>query len=119
MPGVYEISKTVSRILASPMSKGFEVYALHGDLEPRAQDKILSKSSGRKVIVSTNVAETSLTIEGVKYVIDSGLAKVARFDPARGVILCLSSALAWQAPPRGQGERKNVSRCRCQIVEAK
>lgn len=67
------------------MSKGFEVYALHGDLEPRAQDKILSKSSGRKVIVSTNVAETSLTIEGVKYVIDSGLAKVARFDPARGV----------------------------------
>lgn len=85
MPGVYEISKTVSRILASPMSKGFEVYALHGDLEPRAQDKILSKSSGRKVIVSTNVAETSLTIEGVEYVIDSGLAKVARFDPARGV----------------------------------
>ena len=85
MPGVYEISKTVSRISASPMSKGFEVYALHGDLEPHAQDKILSKSPGRKVIVSTNVAETSLTIEGVKYVIDSGLAKVARFDPARGV----------------------------------
>ena len=85
MPGAYEISRTVGCILRSPASKGFDVLALHGDLPPGEQDKVLAPGTRRKVIVSTNVAETSLTIEGVRFVIDSGLARVARYDPARGV----------------------------------
>jgi ATP-dependent helicase HrpB len=90
MAGAYEISKTVSRILENPRSNSFDVFALHGDLPPERQDKILANTGRRKVIVSTNVAETSLTIEGVRVVIDSGQARVARFDSARGVntLLC-------------------------------
>lgn len=63
MPGVYEINKTVAKISASPRSKGFDVFALHGDLPPERQDRILADTGRRKVIVATNVAETSLTIE--------------------------------------------------------
>lgn len=85
MPGAYEIGRTVSRLMENPHAKGMDVFALHGDLPPQMQDKILAPSERRKVIVSTNVAETSLTIDGVRVVIDSGLARVARFDPARGV----------------------------------
>ncbi len=85
MPGVYEISRTVGRLLEAPAARGFDVLALHGDLPPEQQDKILAPSSRRRVIVSTNVAETSLTIEGVRFVIDSGQVRVARFDAARGL----------------------------------
>lgn len=85
MPGAYEISKTIACILESPVAKGFDILALHGDLPPRQQDAILAPSERRKIIVSTNVAETSLTIDGVKFVIDSGQVRVARFDSARGI----------------------------------
>ncbi len=50
------------------------------------KDPSVSEADRRKVIVSTNVAETSLTIDGVRVVIDSGQAKIARFDPYRGII---------------------------------
>lgn len=92
MAGAYEISRTIGRILRSPYSRGFEVLALHGELPPKEQDRVLAPSGRRKVIVSTNVAETSLTIDGVRFVIDSGQAKVARYDPARALTPCLSSA---------------------------
>lgn len=85
MPGAYEISRTIGRLSGNPAARGFEIFALHGDLPPEHQDKILAPSRARKIIVSTNVAETSLTIDGVRFVIDSGLAKVARFDAARAV----------------------------------
>ena len=85
MPGIYEIDKTISKILEMPQSKGMQVLSLYGDMSAEAQDKILSRSDSRKVIVATNIAETSLTIEGVDCVIDSGLAKVLRYDFTRAV----------------------------------
>ena len=85
MPGVYEINKTVSKILETPQARNMQVLSLYGDMPPDAQDKILSSSEKRKVIVATNIAETSLTIEGVDCVIDSGLAKVLRYDFSRAV----------------------------------
>ncbi|MBP3526273.1 MAG: DEAD/DEAH box helicase [Opitutales bacterium] len=107
MPGAYEISRTVGCILRSPASKGFDVLALHGDLPPGEQDKVLAPGTRRKVIVSTNVAETSLTIEGVRFVIDSGLARVARYDPARGVntLLVERVSLASAAQRAGRAGR--------------
>lgn len=107
MPGAYEIGKTVSKILESPASKGFDVLPLHGDLPPAQQDSVLSAGSRRKVIVSTNVAETSLTIEGVRFVIDSGFARVARFDSARGVntLLCERISLASATQRAGRAGR--------------
>jgi ATP-dependent helicase HrpB len=58
---------------------------LYGELPPAEQDAALARYDKRKAIVATNVAETSLTIEGVRVVIDSGLARIARFDARRGI----------------------------------
>ena len=85
MPGAYEISRTVQAIQASRALRDFVVFPLHGELPPEQQDRAVERYEARKIIVSTNVAETSLTIEGVTAVIDSGLARVARFDPHRGI----------------------------------
>lgn len=85
MPGAYEISRTVQAIGANRALRGFECFPLHGELPPEQQDRAVERGATRKIIVSTNVAETSLTIDGVTAVIDSGLARVARFDPHRGI----------------------------------
>jgi ATP-dependent helicase HrpB len=85
MPGAYEISRTVQAIQGSRVLREFVVFPLHGELPPEQQDRAVERYESRKIIVSTNVAETSLTIEGVTTVIDCGLARVARFDPHRGI----------------------------------
>jgi ATP-dependent helicase HrpB len=85
MPGAYEISRTLSAVRSVLSGTEFAFHALHGELPPAEQDAAVGRSEKRKVIVSTNVAETSLTIDGVRVVIDSGLARVARFDPHRGI----------------------------------
>lgn len=85
MPGKYEISRTISAVRASRVSDRFVVLPLHGELPPSEQDAALAQYEKRRAIVATNVAETSLTIDGVRVVIDSGLARIARFDPRRGI----------------------------------
>ena len=85
MPGSYEINRTISALRAT-LPGGWIVLPLHGELPPADQDAAVSRYEGRrKVVVSTNVAETSLTIDGVRLVIDSGQARTARFDPYRGI----------------------------------
>ena len=74
-----------SAIRASRVSDRFVVLPLHGELPPAEQDAALAQYQKRRAIVATNVAETSLTIDGVQVVIDSGLARTARFDPRRGI----------------------------------
>jgi ATP-dependent helicase HrpB len=85
MPGGFEISQTLEAIRHAPGSKGFILLPLHGELEPRAQDAAVARYEQRKVVVATNVAETSLTIDGVRLVIDSGLARIPRYDANRGL----------------------------------
>ncbi|MBA3831117.1 MAG: ATP-dependent helicase HrpB [Chthoniobacterales bacterium] len=85
MPGKYEITRTISAIRASRVSDCFVTLPLYSELPPAEQDAALAQCEKRKVIVATNVAETSLTIDGVRVVIDSGLARIARFDPRRGI----------------------------------
>ncbi len=85
MPGAFEIQRTVQALRAAPCAAGFRVLPLHGDLPPAEQDAAVAEGRGRRIIVSTNVAETSLTIPGVTAVLDSGLARQARFDPNRGI----------------------------------
>jgi len=85
MPGAYEINRTVQAIQGARGLRDFVCYPLHGELPPEQQDRAVQKYATRKIIVSTNVAETSLTIDGVTTVIDCGLARVARFDPHRGI----------------------------------
>ncbi|MBS0662861.1 MAG: ATP-dependent helicase HrpB [Verrucomicrobia bacterium] len=85
MPGAYEISRTVQAVQGSRGLRDFVTFPLHGELPPEQQDRAVARYDARKIIVSTNVAETSLTIDGVTAVIDCGLARVARFDPHRGI----------------------------------
>ncbi len=85
MPGAYEIGRTVQDVQGSHALRGFICFPLHGELPPDQQDRAVARYDTRKIIVSTNVAETSLTIDGVTVVVDCGLARVARFDPHRGI----------------------------------
>ncbi|HSY09793.1 MAG TPA: helicase-related protein, partial [Candidatus Dormibacteraeota bacterium] len=85
MPGGFEISQTIEAIRHTRESKDFILLPLHGELEPKAQDAAVARYSKRKVVVATNVAETSLTIDGVRLVIDSGLVRIARYDSNRGI----------------------------------
>ncbi len=85
MPGKYEITRTIAALRASRLSDHFVALPLYSELPPGEQDAALAAYEKRKIIVATNVAETSLTIDGVRVVIDSGLARMARFDPRRGL----------------------------------
>ncbi len=85
MPGAFEISRTVQDVQGSHALRGFVCFPLHGELPPDQQDRAVARYDTRKIIVSTNVAETSLTIDGVTVVVDCGLARVARYDPHRGI----------------------------------
>ena len=58
---------------------------LHGDLPSEDQDLAFEPNALRKVVVATNVAETSVTIDGIRHVVDSGVARVARYDAERGI----------------------------------
>jgi ATP-dependent helicase HrpB len=84
MPGAYEISRTVQAVRDTLGSK-FIVLPLHGELSANDQDAAVARYDLRKVVVATNVAETSLTIDGVRIVVDSGLARIPRYDPHRGI----------------------------------
>src|SRR5205085_3681441 len=85
MPGSFEISQTIEAIRHTDESRGFILLPLHGELQPQDQDAAVARHEKRKVVVSTNVAETSLTIDGIRCVIDSGLARIPRYDPYRGL----------------------------------
>lgn len=85
MPGAYEIRRTVDALRALPAARGMDVLPLHGELTSAEQDAAVAVTNRRKIIVATNIAETSLTIDGVRHVLDSGLARVPDFDPHRGI----------------------------------
>ena len=84
LPGVAEIDRTAGRLEALP---GVAVHPLHGSLEPADQRRAITPDpqGRRKVILATNIAETSLTVPGVRIVVDSGLTRRARYDRAAGV----------------------------------
>lgn len=84
-PGAREIGLTLQQ-LRGRVGPDVDLLPLHGSLTLEEQQRALSPSSGRRrIIVSTNVAETSVTVPGVTAVVDSGFEKVARYDAARGI----------------------------------
>ena len=85
MPGGHEIRRTITAMSGRSFAKNTRIMPLHGELTPAQQDEVLQPGGSRRIIVSTNVAETSLTIEGVRAVIDSGLARIASYDVRRGI----------------------------------
>lgn len=85
LPGAEEIRRTARLLAPTADRDGLLVLPLHGSLPSEEQDRALRPSERRKVVLATNIAETSLTIEGVTTVVDSGLARSASYDAGRGV----------------------------------
>jgi ATP-dependent helicase HrpB len=85
MPGMGEINATIGAARAIRANERLAFIPLHGDLPPEQQDLAFAPNPLRKVVVATNVAETSVTIEGICHVVDGGLARVARYDAERGI----------------------------------
>ncbi|MBX3205800.1 MAG: ATP-dependent helicase HrpB [Labilithrix sp.] len=85
LPGAADIRRALESCAKIAGENDLALLPLHGDLSPAEQDRAVGASSQRKVILSTNVAESSVTIDGVVAVIDSGLVRVARHAPWSGL----------------------------------
>lgn len=112
LPGVGEI-RAAEEELGDLTASGLDVLPLFGDLPPDRQDAVLSPSDRRKVVLATNVAETSVTVPGVTAVVDTGLARQLRFDPSIGLdrldLVRISRASADQRAGRAGRERPGVA----------
>ncbi|MGC1457335.1 MAG: ATP-dependent helicase HrpB [Steroidobacteraceae bacterium] len=87
LPGAREIRRVQSQLLQGPLPANTRVLPLFGELRPEEQDAALAPAPAgtRKIVLATNIAETSLTIEGIRIVVDSGLERRAVFDPVTGM----------------------------------
>ncbi len=85
LPGVGEIHRAYDELSRTGISQDVEIVKLYGSMPLDEQSKAIRPVAGRKVVLATNVAETSLTIEGVRVVVDSGQARVMRFTPDVGL----------------------------------
>ncbi|MCA8964234.1 MAG: ATP-dependent RNA helicase, partial [Planctomycetes bacterium] len=113
LPGVGEIQRCEGALDNLARRLGVLVLPLHGRLDPAEQDRAIRPQRQRKVVLSTNVAESSLTIAGVTAVVDSGLARELRFDRGRGVdVLELERiSLASATQRAGRAGRTGPGRC--------
>jgi ATP-dependent helicase HrpB len=104
LPGAYEIQKAVAEVRAR-VAPGVEALPLHGTLAAAQQDRALAPSrvGVRRVIVATNIAETSVTVSGVTGVVDSGLQKVARYDAARAIDSLVTERITQDAADQRAG----------------
>ncbi len=115
LPGQGEIRRTQQLLNDSNLPTTVQVLPLFGELSPAEQDRAIQPAVKgiRKVVLATNIAETSLTIEGVSVVVDSGLERRARFDPVTGMnsleLLRISRASADQR--RGRAGRTQAGAC--------
>jgi ATP-dependent helicase HrpB len=87
LPGAGEIRRTESLLRERITDPSVDLAPLYGTLDPQAQDRAIAPAPAgrRKVVLATSIAETSLTIEGVRVVVDCGLARVPRYDPETGL----------------------------------
>ncbi|WP_411722694.1 ATP-dependent helicase HrpB [Nitratidesulfovibrio sp. SRB-5] len=117
LPGAGEIRRTVERLagLSATPHGPVAVHALYGDMAPELQDAAIAPAppGTRKVVLATAIAETSLTIDGVRVVIDAGLARVPRFDPRSGMSRLVTErvSLAGADQRRGRAGRTEPGTC--------
>lgn len=115
LPGQGEIVRVAERLAERIDDPAVEIAPLYGALPPAAQDRAIAPASAgrRKVVLATSIAQTSLTIEGVRVVVDAGLARVPRYDPASGLTrldtIRVSAAAADQR--RGRAGRTEPGVC--------
>ncbi|HYL69885.1 MAG TPA: ATP-dependent helicase HrpB, partial [Candidatus Dormibacteraeota bacterium] len=114
LPGAREIRR-VQNLLASAVPAGTAVLPLYGELSATAQDAALAPAAPgqRKVVLATNIAETSLTLPGVRVVIDSGLVRRARFDPATGMSRLETERISRASADQRRGRAGRVAQGVC------
>ncbi len=113
MPGAGEIRRTVEAIRHYPALRDRAVFPLYGELPPEVQDAALAPCDRTKIVVATNVAETSLTIDGIRLVVDGGRARVARFDPHRGINTLLVEKISRASAEQRSGRAGRTAPGRC------
>jgi ATP-dependent helicase HrpB len=122
LAGAPEIRRVEANLRDGELPPGTRVLPLYGDLPPDAQDEALAPcpAGQRKVVLATTIAETSLTIEGVRIVVDAGLARRQRFDPASGMsrLETLPISLASAEQRRGRAGRLAPGVCYRVYTEA-
>src|SRR5262249_2424558 len=85
LPGVGEIARCAGALAERHGGRDLDLLELHGSLAPERQDEAPRRGPRRRVVLATNVAETSVTLPGVTAVVDSGLVRRLRFDPGSGL----------------------------------
>lgn len=104
LPGAGEIRACNERLAAIITERnGPEVHPLYGDLPFKEQERAILPSDSRKIVLATNIAETSLTIEGVRIVVDSGLARSLRHDPASGMNRLVTTTISRASAEQRKG----------------
>lgn len=115
LPGIREIRRTNETLTSGPLPEEVRVHQLYGDAGLRNQLEALAPASEgtRKVILSTSIAETSLTIDGVRVVVDAGLARTVRFEPRRGMtgLVTVPASKATADQRRGRAGRQAPGAC--------
>ena len=109
LPGKFEIERAAR--LIGDLDVPIEV--LHGELTMEEQARVLRPAAGRRVVLATNVAESSVTLPGVRAVIDSGLAREPRFDPMSGMSRLETVSIAQSSARQRAGRAGRVAAGRC------
>jgi ATP-dependent helicase HrpB len=113
MPGGYEINRTIEALRHRSESRGYLLLPLHGELAPKDQDAAVASYERPKIVVATNVAETSITIDGVRLVIDGGLARIPRYDPNRGINTLLVERISQASAEQRSGRAGRTAPGQC------
>lgn len=113
LPGKAEIERGLRLLQGVPQAQGCELLGLHGELGLQAQAAVLQPGRQRRLILSTNVAESSLTVPGVRNVIDSGWAREPRFDPHRGMSHLLTVRISEDSATQRAGRAGRLGPGRC------
>ena len=115
LAGAAEIGRVQRALGESALDSSVDVQPLYGDLDAAAQDAAIrpSPAGRRKIVLATSIAETSLTIEGVRVVVDSGLRRYAKFDPATGMSRLETEKLSQAAADQRRGRAGRLSAGAC------
>ena len=115
LPGAAEIRRVQRALEDAGIDGHVSVLPLYGELEPQAQDAALSPAPAghRKIVLATSIAETSLTIEGIRVVVDSGLRRYAEFDPATGMSHLITTKVSQAAADQRRGRAGRLSTGHC------
>lgn len=115
LPGAAEIRRVQRALEDAGLDRHVQVLPLYGELAAAAQDAALTAAAAgeRKIVLATSIAETSLTIEGIRVVVDAGLRRFAEFDPATGMSRLITTKVSQAAADQRRGRAGRLSTGHC------